>query len=791
MSRIDTLSIFGRYVWYCKPLSVTLHMIGINISDSMAEHNNEMNLAWQFIEGTDVSVFLTGRAGTGKTTFLRRLRQLAPKRIVVVAPTGVAAINAEGVTMHSFFQLPFTPYIPGTTYREGNNHYKMGRDKKNLLRTMDLLIIDEISMVRADLLDAVDSVLRKYRDRNRPFGGVQLLMIGDLQQLAPVVKDDEWQMLREHYETPYFFSSLALKQLNYVTIELQRVYRQQDQHFIDLLSAIRNNAIDQHVMEALGSRYIPNFVAPRGEDWIHLTTHNRTAQDFNTHQLQLLEGPSFTYFSSVDGDFPDYAYPADSMITLRRGAQVMFIKNDPSAAHAFYNGKIGIVTSIDADRIAVMCKGDNNSIDVPILEWENTKFTVDDTTKEIREEVIGTFRQYPLRLAWAITIHKSQGLTFDHAILDINDSFAHGQVYVALSRCRTLEGLVLSRPLRINSVISDQQVTDYMKRSLDEATHAESQLEEMRRRYFDTLLAELFSFDHLHSTLAYVIRVVDEHLYHQQPQYLTLLKGMMQRFETEIRVVGERFRAQCNNILAQSNDYAHDATLTERTKKAAVYFADKIEEIILPLVRKGTFAIGNKSVERQFGNAYDAFVTDYRIKAATLDACANDGFALKTYLTSKAKAMVEEKPADKRKARRSKSSTSTKSTRQPKAESTPFDIPQSTHKSFKTKAAAQPKAPKLSTVEQTLILFTQTNDVEQVAQMRQLAESTIYSHLAQLVGDGRLPIDRVVSPARQQVIQKAIEAYDRQETVERTIKDFLPEDYKYGEIRCVLNSIRH
>lgn len=607
-------------------------------------HNDEMNLAWRFVEGTDVSVFLTGKAGTGKTTFLRKLKELAPKRMSVVAPTGVAAINARGATIHSFFQLSPGVHVPGMTEATGKSRYfQMSKEKKNILRTLDLLVIDEISMVRCDLLDAIDGVLRKYRDRNRPFGGVQLLLIGDLQQLAPVATDEEWALLEPYYETPYFFSSRALQQIQYVTIELQHVYRQSDDYFVSLLGKIRDNRVDAEAQQALGARYIPNFRPPEGEGWIRLTTHNYMAQRYNETQLAMLNGDLQNYVAEVAGTFPESSFPAEKLLSLKVGAQVMFLKNDPSPEHLYYNGKIGVVARLTPTEIWVQCPGEAKAICVPQLEWDNMHYVIDPETKEIKEEVEGTFKQFPLRLAWAITIHKSQGLTFDHAVLDINKSFAHGQVYVALSRCRSLEGLVLSSPLQLGSLQTDSQVDAFISRELDAARTASSRLEEMRYAYFCTLLDELFSFARLGADFNYLIRVVDEHLYHQQPEYLTLLKNTRETFVRQVLDVAEKFHLQCQQILGnlQGRQPAEDQLLQERAKAAANYFHAQLLALFAPAINKAKFVIGNQQVKKQFGNAVDALTLQYRSKMFALRYCADEGFNVRGYLRSKAAALVD------------------------------------------------------------------------------------------------------------------------------------------------------
>jgi ATP-dependent exoDNAse (exonuclease V) alpha subunit len=388
--------------------------------------------------------------------------------MVVVAPTGVAAINASGVTIHSFFQLSFGPLLPDYQTVNLMNQEKrlsanrFSREKINIIKSLDLLIIDEISMVRADLLDGIDSTLRRFRNKNLPFGGVQLLMIGDLQQLAPIVKGEEERLLRQYYDTPFFFSSIALKQTHYISIELQHVYRQKDQNFINLLNKIRDNKIDNDVINKLNARYKPEF-DPDNEGYIILTTHNAKAKQINDSKLNRLQEKIHSFEAEVSKNFPEYAYPTNYDLELKVGAQVMFVKNDPNPAKLFYNGKIGTVIDIDNDIIAVDCEGDDQAIEVVPVEWQKMKYTLDKETKEINETIDGTFTQYPLKLAWAVTIHKAQGLTFEKAIIDAEASFAHGQVYVALSRCKSLEGLVLKTPISAQSVKHDKTVEGFTK----------------------------------------------------------------------------------------------------------------------------------------------------------------------------------------------------------------------------------------------------------------------------------------------------------------------------------------
>ena len=486
------------------------------------EMNEESILAWNIIEKTNANLFLTGKAGTGKTTFLKRLKELSPKRMIVLAPTGIAAINAGGMTIHSFFQLPFSPYVPGTTFGSGEQkRYQFSKLKRNIIRSIDLLVIDEISMVRSDLLDAVDSVLRQYRKRHDlPFGGVQLLMIGDLQQLAPVVTPQEERLLGQHYDTPFFFSSNALKQVGYLTIELKKVYRQQDEQFISLLNQIRENKASEATLQALNQRYIPNFVPPKEGNYIRLTTHNAPAQYINEQQLAALPAQSFSFTADIEGDFPETSYPADFKLTLKPGAQVMFIKNDPQ--HRFYNGMIGEVIGVrtdeDGSKITVRSKDSGEEFDLEKMEWTNAKYTLNEKTKEIEETVEGKFMQYPLRLAWAITIHKSQGLTFEHAIIDASHSFTHGQTYVALSRCKTLEGMVLSQPLSRGAIISSQTVDAFTSQL---AAPSQEQISSLELQYIIYCISELFDFYSIRASYEHLMRCLVEFFNGKYPRVVS------------------------------------------------------------------------------------------------------------------------------------------------------------------------------------------------------------------------------------------------------------------------------
>ena len=614
--------------------------------------NEQLDLAWQFVERTGVNVFLTGKAGTGKTTFLRRLKERSPKRMVVVAPTGVAAINAGGVTIHSFFQFPLAPYIPGGSFNGKDEKYRFSKEKKNIIRTLDLLVIDEISMVRADLLDQIDAVLRLHKDRHRPFGGVQLLMIGDLSQLAPVVKESEWGLLREYYHTPYFFGSHALQQTQHVTIELTHVYRQTDHTFINILNEVRDNRLTAESLARLNSRVVESGKMKDENGTIRLTTHNATANRYNEERMDALKGMRFSFRAEVSGNFPESSYPAEEKLVLKKGCQVMFLKNDAQGSR-YYNGKLGIVSAIDAERICVRGIDDDAEIVVEPDVWTNARYVIDKETKEIREEIEGEFRQYPLRLAWAITVHKSQGLTFDHAVLDVNAAFAAGQVYVALSRCRSLEGLVLTAPLLASSVRTDALVTDYMNVELEQAQHTAGHLPTLERDYYLAMLTELFSFKTLEADFRRMLRLIDEHLYKVYPLLLKEYKLADERMDKEITAVSVTFYRQYAALVMEAPDYATDPLLAERIHKAASYFLERLDDFMAPLMERAALDSDNKEVKERLTEAAYNLKQSFVQKHHLLACVVKKGFNVAAYLKEKAVGLLNAEQPEKRERKKS------------------------------------------------------------------------------------------------------------------------------------------
>lgn len=722
--------------------------------------NNELKAAWDFVEKTGRSVFLTGKAGTGKTTFLRDVVRSSSKRVVVVAPTGIAAINAGGVTIHSFFQLPLHPFIPGVRME---SKFAFSKEKRSIICTIDILVIDEISMVRSDLLDAVDSVLRRFRDRTKPFGGVQLLMIGDLQQLTPVVTDEEASLLSQYYSTPYFFGSHALEKIDYVTIELKKVYRQQDEAFISILNAVRSGRPSADVMRELNARYIPDFTPDPEEGYIRLATHNNTANSYNEQQLEQLEGPLHSFQAEINGTFPEYSYPTELQLDLKEGAQVMFVKNDPSSEKRYYNGKIGHVVEFLEDMILVKCPDEDEVIAVEPLEWENSRYVINEQTQEMETEVQGVFRQYPLRLAWAITIHKSQGLTFDKAIIDAAASFASGQVYVALSRCRTLEGMVLATPLRQSAVMTDLRVEDYIEIQEKAAAESLSRLESIKEEYFSQLLGDMFDF----RNLAY-----------QQKRMM----GVCRDFPSG-SVVG--LAQKHNDILGALNEKVLPVGLkwiriisgkpygelcsdefSERVKKGCVYFLTELETAYGDFLDKmRTLKVENKELLKRYNNIWNDLHLEVETQKILLRTMSESRFSTETFLRARQKAVYEASGF------------------------VPEELKTSSRKSASKKSSAKAeKPPKEDTRFTTFKLYKQGLSVKEIAKQRDLHQRTINNHIAHYVAKGMIPVEEFVPQSKIGTITQVVSETGTLNGL-AVIKKACPEDISYEEIILVLASL--
>ena len=606
--------------------------------------NHELRLANDFVQYTGHNIFLTGKAGTGKTTFLHNLQKNDAKRMIVTAPTGVAAINAGGVTLHSFFQIPFGPFVPGSETFERNKQrqFRFSNEKKQIIKSLNLLVIDEISMVRADLLDAVDAVLRRHRRNNLPFGGVQLLMIGDLHQLSPVAKQDEWQILQQYYKSVYFFSSNALDNTELVTIELKHIYRQSDAGFIKLLNRVRDNRLDQSTITALNQRYVKDFIPDKDHGYITLTTHNNSAESINQTRLSTLTQKTYHFKADISGEFPEHIYPTPADLVLKVGAQVMFVRNDPSNEKLYYNGKIGKITTISNQSIRVVCPGDSMEIVVDPVDWENIKYTVNEENKEIQEDVIGQFTQYPLKLAWAITIHKSQGLTFEKAIIDAKAAFAHGQVYVALSRCKTFEGMVLSSPIGSQGVQTDNEVMRFDENA-DLNPPSQSRLQSAKISYQQQLLLECFDFKLLRNHLNYLVRLLLGNSRVVRISGIADIHQLEKMAVKDIFVVSEKFKRQLITIFEKGNLPESDAHILERISKASTWFQEKFFLLFGESVQKMYIETDNRELRKKINNVLNNFKKEISVKLAGVQIC-QQGFSPLVYLRAVSKAEIDFAP---------------------------------------------------------------------------------------------------------------------------------------------------
>ena len=803
--------------------------------------NPELELAFDFVRNTNRSLFLTGKAGSGKTTFLHSIKSDGMKQMVVVAPTGVAAINAGGMTIHSFFQLPFGLHIPGASRDQQSHSHRLARQKINIIRSLDLLVIDEISMVRADMLDAVDQVLRTYRDASLPFGGVQLLMIGDLHQLPPVVKQEDWALLQEHYATPYFFSSQALQKTEYISIELKHIYRQSDQSFIDLLNRVRDNKLDEVVLNRLNSRYVPNFRPSANEAYITLTATNAVAHQINADSLAKLRGASRVFNAIIDGDFPPSAYPTEEKFECKVGAQVMFVKNDMEAEKRFFNGKIGQITQFDDDVIYVHCPNESSDIAVEKLDWQNVKYSLDESTKEIKEEVLGTFTQYPLKLAWAITIHKSQGLTFERAIIDAQAAFAHGQVYVALSRCKSFEGIVLRSRIMPSSVKTDSVVKNYTEEA-ESKTPDQAELQQAKRNYQRRLLYELFSFESIRRGFDQLERVYREHENTLTASAASQVHALSEQAETELLAVAKKFEPQLAGYCNLEIEPESNKELQSRLKKAGTYFSEKIGQGLLPATKVLPTATDNQAVRQAVVSKLEALQKELFVKNASFVACSS-GFSTRSCTRAKVKAeldfthalsnerasrqnrvpkdvphptlykrllewreaMADEQgvrpweivsnismlelvnflPTDHRHLMRIKGIGKKKAKRFGEAILKIIEnYSRENHCSVNVASSANaPKPPSADTKFISLEMFEAGQSIAEIARLRTLARTTIEGHLAFHVGEGRLDITSVLAPEKLSVITDFFKRNPTATVAEA--KASLGEKFSYGELKMV------
>jgi hypothetical protein len=541
------------------------------------------DLAREFVLKTNSNIFLTGKAGTGKTTFLHQLKKLTGKQMAVVAPTGIAAINAGGTTMHSFFQLPFTPFIPTA---EGRKHLlekiRIRANRRKILQELELLVIDEISMVRADTLDAMDAILRSIRYKHKePFGGVQLIFIGDMFQLSPVLTDDDKQVLKDYYPSPYFFHSKVMLDQKPVYIELDTIFRQTNEQFIRILNEVRNNCLNSDSLKILQSRHMPDFNPDDNDGYITLTTHNYKADQINARELEKLGGEMHCYNAKTEGEFYEKNFPTEMQLCFKVGAKVMIIKNDNETPRRFYNGKIGIITKLEKDVITLKCHDDENELDITPMEWENIQYSSDPKTMKISEEVVGKFIQFPLRLAWAITIHKSQGLTFQKAVIDAGEAFAPGQVYVALSRCTSLEGMVLKSKINPFSIENDWNIVEFEKQKPDDIV-LRDMLDDSKKRFREHTLGLIFDYQTLIFQIKRIQKLVEDAEGSYGEEVIPFLQELIVLI-TEMTELSRKFMLQISGIIL--NNPVDEQYLQERLGAASQYFIERNHSLIKHILK--------------------------------------------------------------------------------------------------------------------------------------------------------------------------------------------------------------
>ena len=714
----------------------------------------------RFINQTHRSVFLTGKAGTGKTTLLREIIQTTHKNTVVVAPTGIAALNAGGVTIHSMFQLPFGGFIPDNSAPQFSDstkfetkatlrrHFKMNGVKKSVIRNMELLIIDEVSMLRSDLLDAMDYMMQSVRKKNTPFGGVQVLFIGDLLQLPPVIRDEEWRTLKTYYRGKFFFHSHVVQQNPPLYIELSKIFRQTDDTFISVLNNLRNNQISQQDIQTLNKYVKPDFDLKANKGYITLTTHNNKADTTNAQALEDLEGKLVVYHPDIVGDFPEKIFPVEQQLQLKVGAQVMFVKNDLSADKNYFNGKMGIIKSLSSQEILVHFPEENKTIEVDKYEWKNIRYKVDETTKEIEEEVLGTFVHYPIKLAWAITVHKSQGLTFDKAALDVSQVFLPGQVYVALSRLRSLEGLILLSPLRMNGISNDQDVMDY---SLNKATDdfLENALHFETKNFIHNYLINSFNWmDLAQEWRNHKFSYNDNGESSVKSKQAVWARRQLEIME-QLLDPSKKFITQLNKLFSQETvDLNH---VSERVQAAYSYFMQPMDELVFEILWKIEEIQRSKKAKAYYEEL--VVLEDWQTKAVLQ--------------LMKAKLLIETVVAGETISKEKLTSKEIKNyiTRKTSVIQEQFkkvnitlidddkDLDRYTSKKSKT------KAPKKSTVQETYELWVEKKSIDDIASIRVLTKQTIYSHFVQLIQTKAVSISEVLPEDKIQTLAQAFQGY--------------------------------
>ena len=699
----------------------------------------------RFINQTQRSVFLTGKAGTGKTTLLREIIETTHKNTVVVAPTGIAALNAGGVTIHSMFQLPFGGFIPDNSapdFSESTKfetkatlrrHFKMSGLKKSVIRNMELLIIDEVSMLRADLLDAMDFMMQTVRKRNQPFGGVQVLFIGDLLQLPPVIRDDEWYTLEKYYKGKFFFDSHVVQQNPPLYIELDKIFRQTDDAFISVLNNLRNNQISKEDIAALNQYVHPDFDLKANKGYITLTTHNAKADSMNTEALEALEGKEWKYSPEITGDFPDKIFPLDEILRLKEGAQIMFVKNDLSFDKKYFNGKMGVVKSLSAKEILVHFPQENKTIEVEKYEWQNIRYKVNDTTKEIEEEVLGTFVHYPIKLAWAITVHKSQGLTFDKAALDVSQVFLPGQAYVALSRLRSLKGLILLSSLQMNGISNDQDVMDYSLNKASE-THLENALHFETKNFIHQYLVQTFDWaDLAQEWRNHQFSYNEKSEVSSKAKYSYWAKEQTERIEKVVDPA-KKFIQQLNVLFSQETvDLNH---ISDRMQAAYTYFFNPMDELVFEILWKLEEVKRLKKAKAYF----DELVLLEELQTKAVLRLMKAKFLIETVVAGETISKEKLTSPDIKLYVSRKVAAIQATFKKVNANLIEDDLDEERYLPKK-----KTKSPdKKTTVEETYDLWKQNNSIAEIASIRVLTKQTIYGHFVKLIQSEKVAIEDII-----------------------------------------------
>ncbi len=811
------------------------------------ERNEIFDLAFRFVTETSENIFLTGKAGTGKTTFLKYLKENCSKNIVVAAPTGVAAINAGGVTLHSLFQLPFHPFLP-TKYNKDELLAKIrfNKQRQQLLRKVELLVIDEISMVRCDTMDAIDTILKSVRRRHDvPFGGVQLLCIGDLHQLPPVAQRHEWEILQEYYPSSFFFDSIVIKEQMPLLIELNKIYRQKEDSFVALLNKVRNNHMTADDFEDLHVRYNPSFRPPVDENFITLTSHNNQADQINARELQKLLSPSFIYEAIIENDFPENSYPAEGSLVLKVGAQVMFLKNDVTQKR-YFNGKIGVIKALKKDEIIVTCDG--TDIRVSPETWENSRYVLDRNDGKLQQETLGTFTQFPLRLAWAITIHKSQGLTFEKLMIDAGAAFSSGQVYVALSRCTSLDGIVLLSKIPAAAIYSNDDVIKGQQ-ALTHRGSLSDRFNGARQIFTQQLLENIFSFNEIYELFDGLSYQVNEHKHQLNNEGLVWVENLRNNFLAD-RNVGLKFISQVATLMKEEPVIESNELLQKRINAAGNHFESKFSAY--------QYQIQNHPIiteHREAANAINEYLNQMALAIHTvnyyLEYCkqafsvtsflqhklkfAQPRFNLSVYASGKKQTFGDipnaelyntlklwrDEVCDKtnipiymvaNRATLTEIATYLPLNKKDLLQINGFgkakvakygdEILQAvqeycSNNNIATNIAAKEANPKRERKEKTSEAKTDTKEISynlyregksitEIAKERNFTVSTIEGHLAWYVGTGEIDIDKLLPMEKQLLIKSAIKSYGR--TSNKVLKENLPENITYSEIRLVLAS---